>query len=1084
MKASTLAVAALVLVTATTLARASDLVAVGGVFPADGREVGGYDTCLLADGTRLRLEDSYLHSGLRELRLVHRNADGERLSASVSVAFGAIDGWRLDCSESGGAVAAWHAPNEPTWRYRVLETDHRTMSEPRELSSPGAWIDPRFTTWEDGYAAAWMMYEPFQVLVTGFARDGSVRYGPLVVSAPSEQWVGSPTLGADAQGNVVAAWYRTTGAYSESSRVDVAALTPDGQALGSPIALLDEARFPGIDQGPEAVVAGPSGIFTVYWQTYDAGGLVGRRVAIGGLAEQATTTTTTTSTTLDDDPHHDFAVENGWEAANDHFWRDLFPRLAANGNGGFLLLWRGRTTSPRWYWYEAYQMSSASTDGGRRWSRPVELADEVTVVVDSGGPEWFGVAIDDVRVGDDESGRWERQLLLSSTTGGGSDWLPARPIAFVPASSDDDCYTEVNALAADRSASGVMLVVWAQSTECDYAGDEHDWVEVFSVRSDDDGQTWSVPAYVVPAGSFGTLGDLSLASAGQGHWLLGLQPYYTSSQMLRSPDDGATWEPAAPGWPAFECDDSGGCVAVTQAVAAVEGTGADSDIFAITSGDAGRTWSDPVAVGSHAFTDAAADGRPAVATDGEGRWTVVWSSHRDLGDGEGLDADLVHSVSTDGGRSWSAARAVSGSARSDGWIDDDHARIAFGAGSWVTAWEGTSPAERTPPYNRRQEVRLAVAFDGCGDGVVVGLEECDDGNRIDGDGCDRNCYATACRNGIATAGEECDDGNTLDDDGCVAECRLARCGDGFVRTGVEECDDGNADPADACTETCTNARCGDGIVAAGIEECDDGNTVNEDACPSTCLAARCGDGYIREGVEDCDDQNGYTGDACPAGCLAARCGDGYVWRGVELCDPADPAGGECPDTCGISSCGDADGDGEIDVDDSLEILVHSVGGENDCPMETCDVDSNVRINTRDALTTLGLAVGLPYPAHCNLGPWLTIRLQDDRTFGALQIVAETKAAPIEFPIRSGVTPVCESLVEHSFLAPAIHGTELHFGMISLEGFRGPIDLARCRVVVSGDVLSSQFDVRIVDATDRDGVMVDPPPAVVLRGILE
>jgi cysteine-rich repeat protein len=58
----------------------------------------------------------------------------------------------------------------------------------------------------------------------------------------------------------------------------------------------------------------------------------------------------------------------------------------------------------------------------------------------------------------------------------------------------------------------------------------------------------------------------------------------------------------------------------------------------------------------------------------------------------------------------------------------------------------------------------------CGDGVVCGTEACDDGNLIDGDGCDRNCTPTHCGNGILTVGEVCDDGNQVGGDGCKAGC--------------------------------------------------------------------------------------------------------------------------------------------------------------------------------------------------------------------------------------------------------------------------------------------------------------------------
>jgi len=61
----------------------------------------------------------------------------------------------------------------------------------------------------------------------------------------------------------------------------------------------------------------------------------------------------------------------------------------------------------------------------------------------------------------------------------------------------------------------------------------------------------------------------------------------------------------------------------------------------------------------------------------------------------------------------------------------------------------------------------------CGDGVVGGLEICDDGNTAGGDGCRADCGGNEiCGDGRldSAAGESCDDGNTVDGDGCAADC--------------------------------------------------------------------------------------------------------------------------------------------------------------------------------------------------------------------------------------------------------------------------------------------------------------------------
>jgi len=60
----------------------------------------------------------------------------------------------------------------------------------------------------------------------------------------------------------------------------------------------------------------------------------------------------------------------------------------------------------------------------------------------------------------------------------------------------------------------------------------------------------------------------------------------------------------------------------------------------------------------------------------------------------------------------------------------------------------------------------------CGDGSVDAHEECDDGNRKSGDGCDSSCRREDCGNGRVEGVEACDDGNDKDGDGCDSNCTL------------------------------------------------------------------------------------------------------------------------------------------------------------------------------------------------------------------------------------------------------------------------------------------------------------------------
>jgi cysteine-rich repeat protein len=110
----------------------------------------------------------------------------------------------------------------------------------------------------------------------------------------------------------------------------------------------------------------------------------------------------------------------------------------------------------------------------------------------------------------------------------------------------------------------------------------------------------------------------------------------------------------------------------------------------------------------------------------------------------------------------------------------------------------------------------------CNDGILQSScgELCDDGNLVNGDGCDTNCTPTACGNGIVTAGEGCDDGGLAAGDGCSASCAVESgwqcsgtpshcsevCGDG-IQTPGEECEDGNVAPRDGCSPTCKLELC-------------------------------------------------------------------------------------------------------------------------------------------------------------------------------------------------------------------------------------------------------------------------------------
>ena len=274
----------------------------------------------------------------------------------------------------------------------------------------------------------------------------------------------------------------------------------------------------------------------------------------------------------------------------------------------------------------------------------------------------------------------------------------------------------------------------------------------------------------------------------------------------------------------------------------------------------------------------------------------------------------------------------------------------------------------------------------CGDGLRAGLEWCDDGNTVDGDGCSATCHVeqgwsctislcsktrcfSTCGDGVAVGTEECDDGNARWYDGC-SQCTVDAgfncsaevngdqqcvpvCGDGIISVFWEGCDDGNERDGDGCSSSCTiedawtcsrfwdsesvcEPTCGDGLIR-GWEQCDDGNTLSNDGCSAFCTpedgwectsgtcTPTCGDG-LRTGFEWCDDGNSVSGDGCSALCSVEP---GYVCWGAE---PFGRAGGPS-DLCEIPFGDDVCGSGIMPLGTRKECDDgNTVGGDGCSPL--------------------------------------------------------------------------------------------------------------------------------------------------------
>jgi cysteine-rich repeat protein len=237
-----------------------------------------------------------------------------------------------------------------------------------------------------------------------------------------------------------------------------------------------------------------------------------------------------------------------------------------------------------------------------------------------------------------------------------------------------------------------------------------------------------------------------------------------------------------------------------------------------------------------------------------------------------------------------------------------------------------SPQADEPIASGDPPAMTAMNSPACGNGMVNGNEECDDGNLNDMDRCSTQCRLARCGDRVRQGGEQCDDGNNASGDGCSPGCVIepkldadrpparpagtisstptravpssvrtssaavavkpqARplesdtaapsvdapvvvCGDG-TREASEECDDGNVFAADGCSPSCTREACGNGRIDPN-ESCDRGTAngnVPDALCRPDCTLGRCGDG-IRDTGEECDDGNRTDGDGCTNRCIS------------------------------------------------------------------------------------------------------------------------------------------------------------------------------------------------------------------------
>jgi uncharacterized membrane protein len=340
---------------------------------------------------------------------------------------------------------------------------------------------------------------------------------------------------------------------------------------------------------------------------------------------------------------------------------DQRPTVATDGSSNWVALWSSRESStiePAPGTDSDIVVSRITTDdllAGAPWSAPVAL--NQSMLVDEGTDESPSLATDGV-------GTWiavwnsnesfggvlgsDQDILVSFSGNNGQTWNspPGRIDLAFPASRSDQGNDFFPEIATD--GNGHWVVVWQADKGPPGAVGCNDF-DILVSHSDDDGLSWSVPAFLNNNAGLDSGDDVlpHIATNGAGVWV-------------------AVWE----------SDDSlanlGGGVDL----------GTDRDILIAASADGGATWTTPTAIdpdpagATDATNDVGDDIQARITAMPDDHWTVVWSS-----DAHDEDFDVLWTTFELGGNTAAGANVVTR-------IGD--ATITF---DQVTAWGETTISE-------------------------------------------------------------------------------------------------------------------------------------------------------------------------------------------------------------------------------------------------------------------------------------------------------------------------------------------------------------------------------------------------------